>query len=204
MFVFTLLFGVLLLTTEGLPTENLLSRRFVGVCDVKLIKKISDINYTCCKSRNVNEEEYQPYINIGVCPSGDAVAVTRLRMKNVTVADSMSDASATDDKPGLDEGECHVYRAWAQFKVKDGFVCLPGNMVKTAMSIQQHLGEGSCQLVDIPGCNKRDAEPLKPDTRYSYQIKLLNNPDASVVNGMFGDLPGCTLLDGGDMVKCNL
>eukprot|EP00116_Pleurobrachia_bachei_P004722 sb/3464984/ len=158
--MFVLLFG-LLAVSSGLPLEDeplvdvAVQRdwrdRFEAaeVCDVTLFRRrkgLREGSYVCCRSRKRHEgdEDYLPYVNIGVCPSSDVVAVIG-RNKTVTVEESKSDPSATDDNPGLDEGECHVYRAWYKFVTRNNEVrtpsgCLPGNMIKTAMVIQDKLG----------------------------------------------------------------
>jgi len=160
---------------SAMPSEELYRPR-KNQCG--LMEKIDQIK--CCKARR---EKYK--INVGVCK--DLVSRNGLKIVGfnpdpinddyVSEIDSYSDAHASDDNPGKDEGICHVYKVKLPKSAYQGEgyhnkACIPGNIMKVVENTSEWI-ESTTEILNCSfdleqGCNEKP----NSDTAYNFAVKF--------------------------------
>ena len=155
-----LLFTLFLVTLLSVSTDA----KWKDFCDGS-IKVHSNGALDCCK---VHRDQYK--LNVGECGSNigrsmAAVGFNRQYPTEVKEEDAVSDSDSTEDKPGADEGGCHVQR----LKVNRKMSCLPGNMVQVARKLHDALGDSGKCFMDF---NENCRIPLKKENAYRFAIRV--------------------------------
>ncbi|KAL5268806.1 hypothetical protein ACHWQZ_G002595 [Mnemiopsis leidyi] len=140
----------------------------------------------CCKTQG--KKGYK--LNIGVCEMEikDRRQIVGFRSKpdrNVTRDEAMSDSHASEDYPGKDEGQCHVYRTNL-----NGGACVPGNIVHAVESASEwivslELADAKCSFNLGQDCNGA----IDENEQYDFAVKLSSSLDLTTLQSSLSTTP---------------